>query len=188
MATLAFLLFVVGNFALGSGAIDDKCGACRIVSEELQKKLDKELPRNHLDMRHRLDATGKRYGKVIEYSASELRMTELLDNLCEKMSRYTWGYVMPPAGGEMKLGWLSKSKSKDIAYQMDEGEESLRRKHLKAFCGRLIEEHEEELVEALRSGIEEEKGLSHLLCTALSKTCPQEKENTVDKANQKAEL
>lgn len=31
------------------------------------ERLAKETPRNHLDMRHRLDKEGKRYGKVIDY-------------------------------------------------------------------------------------------------------------------------
>ena len=35
--------------------------------KELAAKLDKEVPKNHLDMRHRLDNEGKRYGKVINY-------------------------------------------------------------------------------------------------------------------------
>jgi hypothetical protein len=43
------------------------------------------VPRNHLDLRHRLDERGKRYGKVIEYRLSELRAVELLDGLCEEV-------------------------------------------------------------------------------------------------------
>ena len=50
---------------------------------ELQRRLDAEKPRNHLDLRHRLDERGKRYGKVIAYKLSELRAVELLDELCE---------------------------------------------------------------------------------------------------------
>ena len=34
---------------------------------ELQARLEKETPKNHLDMRHRLDREGKRWGKVIDY-------------------------------------------------------------------------------------------------------------------------
>lgn len=35
--------------------------------EELITRLDAEVPRNHLDMRHRLDKDGKRWGPVIDY-------------------------------------------------------------------------------------------------------------------------
>ena len=34
---------------------------------ELGSRLTKEKPRNHLDMRHRLDSEGKRYGRMIDY-------------------------------------------------------------------------------------------------------------------------
>ena len=33
----------------------------------LQIRMQNERPRNHLDMRHRLDSQGQRYGKVIDY-------------------------------------------------------------------------------------------------------------------------
>lgn len=36
---------------------------------ELQQRLDEEKPRNHLDLRHRLDSEGKRYGKSINYKS-----------------------------------------------------------------------------------------------------------------------
>lgn len=38
-----------------------------MLQSELLHRLEKERPRNHLDMRHRLDKDGKRYGKVIDY-------------------------------------------------------------------------------------------------------------------------
>lgn len=34
------------------------------------RRLEEEAPRNHLDLRHRLDEQGKRWGKVIDYKAS----------------------------------------------------------------------------------------------------------------------
>lgn len=38
------------------------------VQDAFLNRLSKENPvRNHLDMRHRLDKDGKRYGKVIDY-------------------------------------------------------------------------------------------------------------------------
>ncbi|KAJ1427409.1 hypothetical protein SESBI_09660 [Sesbania bispinosa] len=70
-------------------AVDDKCAACKAVAEELEIGLSSERPRNHLDMRHRLDSKGQREGKLIDYRVSELRVVELLDGLCEKMQDYT---------------------------------------------------------------------------------------------------
>lgn len=43
------------------------------LQAELGKRLEAEVPRNHLDMRHRLDAQGNRYGKVIAYECASGR-------------------------------------------------------------------------------------------------------------------
>jgi hypothetical protein len=61
---------------------------------ELEIDLASERPRNHLDMRHRLDSQGQREGKVIDYKVSELRVVELLDGLCTKMKEYTLNSVL----------------------------------------------------------------------------------------------
>lgn len=50
-----------------SSAIEAKCSACEAVAAELQEALENERPRNHLDMRGRLDSKGIRYGKMIDY-------------------------------------------------------------------------------------------------------------------------
>lgn len=81
LAAVAALLLLIAGPAL---AIDEACSACMAVASELQRRLDAETPRNHLDLRHRLDKHGKRYGKVIAYKLSELRAVELLDDLCAR--------------------------------------------------------------------------------------------------------
>ncbi|KAJ6921070.1 protein seele-like [Populus alba x Populus x berolinensis] len=81
-------ILVVLTFTVVS-SIDDKCAACNAVAEEIENGLSNEKPRNHLDLRHRLDSKGQRKGKVIDYRVSELRVVELLDGLCDKMQDYT---------------------------------------------------------------------------------------------------
>ncbi|PNH09717.1 hypothetical protein TSOC_003632 [Tetrabaena socialis] len=46
--------------------IDAPCTACKGVAAELQRRIDNEPVRNHLDLRHRLDKNGQRYGKRLE--------------------------------------------------------------------------------------------------------------------------
>jgi hypothetical protein len=38
-----------------------------VLQAELQRRLDAEYKRAHLDMRHRLDKDGNRYGKILDY-------------------------------------------------------------------------------------------------------------------------
>lgn len=47
--------------------------AAVIVQDSLLKRLEKEPKRSHLDMRHRLDKDGKRYGRVIDYRCDDRR-------------------------------------------------------------------------------------------------------------------
>ncbi|RYR41370.1 hypothetical protein Ahy_A08g037767 isoform A [Arachis hypogaea] len=176
------VLVVAGIFAL-SDAIDDKCAACRAVAGELEFELSKvtphlfcshpnsnifflvnftEKPRNHLDMRHRLDSKGQRQGKLIDYRVSELRVVELLDDLCDKMQDYTlkddtneWYKV---------VSWeLLSNKQEAKAYAKD----------ISTYCGRLLEETEDEFAELIKKGSVKVGEVSKVLCQDLSKHCSQ---------------
>ncbi|KNA09295.1 hypothetical protein SOVF_154820 [Spinacia oleracea] len=89
MAASWLWLATIFAFLTLAASIEDKCAACHAVAKELDHGLANEKPRNHLDLRNRLDSKGQRRGKVIDYRVSELRVVELLDGLCEKMQDYT---------------------------------------------------------------------------------------------------
>eukprot|EP00882_Tetradesmus_deserticola_P020670 GHRQ01022333.1.p1 GENE.GHRQ01022333.1~~GHRQ01022333.1.p1 ORF type:complete len:175 (+),score=72.93 GHRQ01022333.1:272-796(+) len=89
MAVLSLLLLVLLQARLGALAIDAECSACEAVAAELQRRLESEHKRAHLDMRHRLDKDGNRYGKILDYKVSEQRAVNLLDDLCSTMDDYT---------------------------------------------------------------------------------------------------
>ncbi|KAJ8433556.1 hypothetical protein Cgig2_018109 [Carnegiea gigantea] len=59
------LATIVVLFAVAT-SIDDKCAACNAVAEELERGLANEKPRNHLDLRNRLDSKGQRQGKRLD--------------------------------------------------------------------------------------------------------------------------
>lgn len=145
-------------------SIDDKCAACSAVAAELELGLSNEKPRNHLDMRYRLDSKGQREGKVIDYRVSELRVVELLDGLCEKMQEYT---LKKFHSG--KQGWV-KVKDWD-SLESDKQEARAYSKDMSAFCGRLMEETEDELAEWIKRGSVQTGGVSKALCQDLSKHC-----------------
>ncbi|XP_074563438.1 uncharacterized protein LOC141820056 [Curcuma longa] len=145
-------------------SIDDRCAACNAVAAEIEVGLSNEKPRNHIDMRHRLDSRGQREGKVIDYRVSELRVVELLDGLCEKMQDYTLEEL--DSGEQM---WV-KVRSWDSI----EGDKQAARaysKQLSAFCGRLLEETEDELAEWIKKGSVQSSSVSQALCQDLSKHC-----------------
>lgn len=148
-----------------SHAVDDKCAACKAVAGELEIGLAREKPRNHLDMRHRLDAKGQRQGKLIDYRISELRVVELLDDLCEKMQDYTLR-IFPDSHEWYKVGsWdnLRTNKQEARAHSKD----------ISSYCGRLLEETEDELAELIKKGSVKVGDVSKVLCQDLSKHCDQ---------------
>ncbi|KAF3630863.1 putative protein phosphatase 2C 27-like [Capsicum annuum] len=159
IVAVAFLFVLPAAFC-----IDDKCSACSAIAEELEHGLLKEKPRNHLDMRHRLDSKGQREGKLIDYRVSELRVVELLDGLCEKMQDYTLEKVDSNTKTWIKVDdWDNLKTNKQEA-----------RAHSKAmssFCGRLLEQTEDELAELIKKGSVKVGDVTKVLCEDLSKYC-----------------
>ncbi|KAB1203517.1 Protein canopy-1 [Morella rubra] len=134
-AWLLLTLFAVFSVA---SCVDDKCAACNAVAEEIEISLSNEKPRNHLDMRHRLDSKGQRKGKVIDYRVSELRVVELLDGLCEKMQDYTLQKIDSTRKEWVKVDdWdnITTNKQEARAYS----------KAMSSYCGRLLEETEDDM-------------------------------------------
>ncbi|PIA46696.1 hypothetical protein AQUCO_01500321v1 [Aquilegia coerulea] len=130
MVSLVLLIMILVTTRINRvSCIDDKCAACNAVAEELEIGLSNEKPRNHLDLRNRLDSKGQRQGKVIDYRVSELRVVELLDGLCEKMQEYTLDKL-----GSTRREWvrvddwdnLSIGKQEARAYSKD----------ISSYCGR----------------------------------------------------
>ncbi|RWR84579.1 protein canopy-1 [Cinnamomum micranthum f. kanehirae] len=144
--------------------VEDKCAACSAVAEELEVELSNEKPRNHLDMRHRLDSKGQREGKVIDYRVSELRVVELLDGLCEKMQDYTLKKVDSERQEWVKVDDWSSLKT-------DKQEARAHAKYISTYCGRLLEQTEDELAELIKKGAVGAGGVRKVLCQDLSKHC-----------------
>ena len=69
----------------------DKCAVCEATVHELIDDLNdsKSQPQLDLDLRGRLDPSGKRKGKVLPYHGSDLHMLELLEKVCDRMSDYS---------------------------------------------------------------------------------------------------
>lgn len=166
-ATLLLLAAILTAAASSASAssIGDKCAACKAVAAELEIGISSEKPRNHLDLRNRLNSKGQREGKVIDYRVSELRIVELLDDLCDKMQDYTLQKLESGEKGWVKVAnWNSFQTEKKAAARAHS-------KNLSTFCGRLLEETEDELEEWIKTGSAESGKVSQALCVDISKHC-----------------
>ncbi|KAL6848522.1 hypothetical protein ACP4OV_021816 [Aristida adscensionis] len=162
---LLLLAAVLAAAASSAAAIGDKCAACKAVAAELEIGLSSEKPRNHLDLRNRLNSKGQREGKVIDYRVSELRVVELLDGLCDKMQDYTLQKLESGDKGWVKVtDWNSLQTEKKAAARAHS-------KNLSTFCGRLLEDTEDELAEWIKTSSTESGNVSKALCEDISKHC-----------------
>ncbi|KAK6939212.1 protein of unknown function DUF3456 [Dillenia turbinata] len=125
-----------------------------------------EKPRNHLDLRHRLDPKGQCKGKVIDYRVSELRVVELLDGLCEKMQDYTFEKV-----DSTRREWVKVEDWDNLT--IDRQEAKAYSKDISSYCGRLLEETEDQLGDLIKKGSVKPGAVSKALCQDLSKHCSQ---------------
>ncbi|VVA93852.1 unnamed protein product [Arabis nemorensis] len=138
-AKQVFLIAVIVAVSFHLGApIDDKCAACNAIAEELEIQLLKEKPRNHLDMRNRLNSKGQREGKVIDYRISDLRVVDLLDGLCDRMLDYTLQKQVELKNTE----WVKVENFDNLT---DKQEAKAHANDISTYCGRLLEEIEDKI-------------------------------------------
>lgn len=144
-------------------AFSDKCAACQAVAAELELGILNERPRNHIDLRHRLDSKGQREGKVIDYKVSELRVVELLDGLCSRMKDYVLEVEGPERGK-----WTKNALAEAI---QDRRQADAHSKQMTTFCGRLLEETEDQLEEKIKNGSMMFGEVEKVLCRELTGEC-----------------
>jgi protein canopy 1/2 len=157
---------------------------------ELSTRLANERPRNHLDARHRLDAEGKRYGKVIDFAISELRVIELIEDLCVEMEKYQLNRSKEASNDsdEENQRWILSSKGlfDSIAADGDDGssdktaeEDSQQlikeqRRILKNTCSDIIGDWEDDIADAITKGKANSKSVRDVLCVDIGNYCPKE--------------
>ncbi|CAI5515624.1 unnamed protein product, partial [Closterium sp. Naga37s-1] len=135
--------------------------------KELLLVLSEERPRNHLDMRNRLNSQGKREGKLIDYRVSELRAVEILDGLCKKMDKYSI------VTKDERRVW---SSHRDYSRSANTDRKKLIReeqgKEIKRWCDRVLEEYEDDITAQLRSGdLNMDADVPALLCARITGSC-----------------
>eukprot|EP00854_Cymbomonas_tetramitiformis_P034161 gene34161-biopygen17026 len=93
---------------------------------------------------------------------SELRMVELFDDLCESMSKYGL------ATEDGTPVWVLKAGKKGLATGAKGKAET---KDLTSYCGALLEESEESLMEAIQSDELEHTKVADILCKQITHHC-----------------
>ncbi|GMI44927.1 hypothetical protein TrCOL_g2719 [Triparma columacea] len=134
---------------------DARCSACVSVIAELERNLELEQPRQNVDLRNTLQAPpqgGEKKKKVIAYEVSELRGIEVMEDLCVGMDQY--GITKEEDGSVTFQRYNAKGAGTvKIMGSMTIGSDQFHedRKMLRSYCDNLVEEHEDDLLEAIRA-------------------------------------
>ena len=160
----------------------NRCDACFVVYDSLEKVLELEhLDEDKTDILAggRLDSKGVRQGNTIKYATSEFRTSHLLDQVCEMASTFRPrkdGYwVQNKTLAERfatNLAGKTNRPLPKLSKVTNEREEQ--RMALLNYCDNLVEEHEDDLAELIKSDAVDERGRASL-CKDVVKSCKTDK-------------
>jgi hypothetical protein len=150
--SLSFLVCVRCNPSIAAGVTlsrADKCAVCEATVHELIDDLNdsKNQPQQDLDLRGRLDPSGKRKGKVLQYHGSDLHMLELLDKVCDRMSDYSRSVSDDVVSLQRHN---SRTEGGSVTLSNVEVDSKVSEK-FKQYCGELVGGNEDDITSMVRS-------------------------------------
>ena len=171
----AVLLVLAGLLLIAPAAIEAieaKCSACAAVAGRLQTALEAEKPRNHVDLRGRLDSKGVRYGKLIPYDVSEQRFTELMEDVCGgSLGQYQLKRVKLRDGPEDGDGIKVTQRWENIGRVSKNPQAKTMRDELNDYCHRIVEKQEEVLQKALYAKELNSTNVAEKMCIQFGAEC-----------------
>lgn len=195
LAAVFAMCSVVSVHAGGIGKVSEekfnaatmRCSACYAVAKELRRKLQQEKKGHDIQVGEgRLHDKNKR---KIAYETSEVRMIEVFETLCENMEDYA--VMESDTEGHKWVKTQNNDGPLNISGTLKMGRESKeQKKQLKFMCNKMVEDHEEVLVESIIDRILErdENVFDNLLCEELTEHCSYSKEVTAIWNKQQAKL
>ena len=95
----------------------------------------------------RLDSKGERYGKVLEFRHSELRVVELLESLCSRMGDYAlWTPLTEGRAAEwVRVSGARKHEEAAADTTLQGAKAKTHGREIESFCGMLVESAEEQV-------------------------------------------
>lgn len=151
-----FAVFLLCMFSLvlanQEERLPNKCEVCKLLTVELQDALEKTgRSKEVLELGEVLD-TGKRRRKI-KYNTSETRLTEAMDNICERILQYKVHAERPGSlryakGTSQTMNTLKNLVDKGVKVELGVpyelwDEPSVEVADMKRQCETMLEEHEE---------------------------------------------
>ncbi len=160
-----------------------KCLVCTRLVEEMQKNISQIDEKKKINVGgFRLDDQGNYSEKIVPYMRSEIFLTELMDNICNKMD----DYVRATYKNSGKLTVLSlvsdKGEMNPLMSEVDVVQDADLNKSLKYYCEDILDENDETFLQAFRK---QERNIIKKICSDSARLCEEE---TVEVTRKEDEL
>lgn len=125
---------------------DLECAVCRALVDEVNYSISQVDPKKTVQVgSFRVDGNGNQNTYKKPYARSEIHLTELFEDICQKFSQYA---LTKNSKGAKSVIPTSSRDGKGIALK-DVTISSEATKQMKYSCESLVEEHEEEMIKVL---------------------------------------
>jgi hypothetical protein len=175
---LALLVLPSAHAQFAFLGLDEKCSACKAIVYELDRAMRFETPQENIRIgRQTLSTDGKRTGSSVDYKHSELRAITIIDNLCPTMQHY--GKVVKEGESRwMRVNYAEGDVVIDGSMTLGGAKSETEGKALKLYCDKIVEEQEDEWVEATQAGVDQ---LEERICSDMMKVRRRQTEQQVQK-------
>ncbi|KAK7791117.1 hypothetical protein R5R35_003771 [Gryllus longicercus] len=147
-----------------------RCLVCKAVVDEMDKAVEKVDPKRKVDIGgYRLDSYGNKEQKQVQYARSELHLTEVMEEVCNKMDDYVRGRFK--SNNVLTLLKLidDSGSMNPLMSEVDLIQDSDLNKSLKFYCEGIVEEFEEPILKLYADHAE---NMKTRLCVDSTNLCP----------------
>ncbi|XP_037953162.1 protein seele [Teleopsis dalmanni] len=165
-----FGLLTISSVTNGFTSKDVKCHVCKATIQEMEEEIAKVDPNKKADISgFRLDASGNSVGKSVTLAKSEMYLTELMENICDKMDDYVKA-TYKSNGRLTVLKMIIDGKMNPETSNVDFVQDGDLNKSLKHFCLEILEDHEESFIKAFQADVVG-TDLDIKICTEQARYC-----------------
>ncbi|XP_065839094.1 protein canopy homolog 2-like [Oscarella lobularis] len=142
------------------------CAACQVLIEEVEWAVEDTDPKKKLQVgSFRVDPEGKQRGSYeVPYAGSETHLTELLEEVCEKMTSYALSTDQTTGRKSYVRTSSRRGEPVTLSNISMSGETA---EKLKRDCETVVEDLEEEIIDVFKA---KEKNPGKILCTSYCST------------------
>ncbi|XP_013393351.1 protein canopy homolog 2 [Lingula anatina] len=162
-----FLLSTIIHCLLAAAKEKTQCGACRVIVDEVNWAISQEDPKKKVQVgSFRVDPNGNQGTREIPYARSEIHLTELFENICQKSKDYAQSRDSKTNNVQfVRTAARSPGDSVTLTNVVLSADSQ---KSLKFACESFIEDHEDDMLKIFSK---EDGDAEQKLCVDITGVC-----------------